>query len=200
MPLAFFGCRSALSLVACSSFSRLFLHRAGIPRVPAYIPMSGDARQSQPLNCRNVYASATTCGAAWRALTVQSFYAILRPSGVPNTSHLVLSLVSQVIERSSRLYVTRAAHRININMYQGYLDCKGTDGTSTCVARFSESPGLVRPDNAGAPKISPEPSPDSQLHRSQEAGVAGDPSVIIRGDMHTCPVERTTASAHILDE
>ena len=50
---------------------------------------------------------------------------------------------------------------------------------------FSESPGLVRPDSAGAPKISPEPPPDSPLH--VRAGVAGIPSVIIRGDMRTCP-------------
>lgn len=50
---------------------------------------------------------------------------------------------------------------------------------------FSESPGLVKPDSAGAPKISPEPPPDSPL--AARAGVAGIPSVIIRGDMHTCP-------------
>ena len=82
------------------------------------------------------------------------------------------------------------------NMHQVQLDCKGVDGTSRFAERISENPGLVRPDIAGAPKISPEPPPDSSL--PTRAGVAGNPSVIIRGDMSTCPIERIVVRAHYI--
>ena len=52
-------------------------------------------------------------------------------------------------------------YSLTINMHQGCLDCKGADGTSRRAKRIAESPGLVKPDDADAPNIIPEPPPDS---------------------------------------
>lgn len=120
--------------------------------------------------------------AARLALTAIAFYAIVKWSGEWCNTRITHSIV-------------------NINMHQSNLDCKGFDGTSRFAERNSESPGLVRPDIAGAPKISPEPPPDPAL--TARAGVAGDPSVIIRGDMYMCPIERIVVRAqrsHCCDE
>lgn len=126
-----------------------------------------------------------------RVLTATIFYAIVRPGGVSSEHHCVYR-----IEYS---HDTRAIGCIvNFNMHQGYLDRKGADGTSRFAERLSESPELVKPDDADAPKISPEPPPDSPRVRMSRRG--RNPSVIIRGDLHTCPTKRIVVCAHISDE
>jgi hypothetical protein len=135
---------------ACSSFVRLFLVTIDAP------PNCVSRIEPPPHHHRQIYARIIQHEASHRrALTGNSFYAIVRRSG--ETSGYLLSLDRRYPHE------TRSKYPNIINMHQGHLDCKGADGTSRCVTHISESPGLVKPDIAGALKISPEPPPASSF-------------------------------------
>lgn len=176
-----FVCRFA---AVCSSVPRLF------PQDVWALYQDGAYVEYMPPDSRKDCASMVHCsllGAVSRVLTVTIFYAIVKPGGVPDEHHC-----DYRIEYSHDMRAMGSI--VNFNTHQGYPGCNGADGTSRFAERISESPGLVKPDDAGAPKINPEPPPNSPLLRMSRRG--RNPSVITRGDMHTCPTKRIVVCAH----